>query len=193
MQSNLHSRLREATRADHERLEQQGDILGRIASPAGRRGLLEQFYVLHASVERAIAPWLADWPGLEFEARRRTTILQDDLDALGLPAPQRRIAVEAGSVGAALGLMYVLEGSTLGGRVIEREVKARGDDLLGLSFLHPYGDRSGERWRNFMALVDEAAQTPAEVEAVLFGASAGFRHAETCLSGAVETPIRPAE
>jgi heme oxygenase len=173
MISDAHCRLRAATQDHHQRLEEQVDILGRIATPEGRRDLVEGFSGLHADAEAALAPWLADLPGLDFQARRRSAHLARDLAVVGGAAPTARpIAVRG--VAEALGLMYVLEGSTLGGRVIRKQVAARGGDMAGLSFLDPYGERVGERWRSFLSVLGDEPDT----DALVAGALAGFRHAE---------------
>lgn len=179
MLSDVHQRLRLATRADHERLESRADLLRRVATPAGRRAVVRRFWRLHAEVEAAVAPWLADLDGLDFPARRRTGRLAEDLKTLGLDAPEEpREAPAAASVGEALGLLYVLEGSTLGGRVIRRSLEGQGSDMVGLSFLDPYGERTGERWRSFLTVLDDAVRTPEAADDAVRGACAGFRHAE---------------
>lgn len=157
------------------------DILRRIGVPEQRRALVERFHVLHAQAEAAMAPWIAGLAGLEFEARRRSRLLARDLAALG-GAPREADAdpIILRGVGEALGLLYVLEGSTLGGRVIRREVESKGGDMRGLTFLDPYGARAGERWRSFLAVV---AARP-DADAIVTGAVAGFEHAEARLCGA---------
>ena len=179
MTNPAHLRLRDATQADHRRLETRTDILARIARPDQRRAVVEGFYVLHAEAEAALAPWLADLPGLDFDARRRSDRLARDLVALG--GRPRLWDAERPTVAnliEALGRMYVLEGSTLGGQVIRRAVETRGDGMLGLSFLDPYGARTGERWRGFLAILDAHAAEPADTEIMIAGARHGFRHAE---------------
>ena len=175
----IHNRLRAATQAEHQWLEDRARILERIGSPDSRRRLVAQFHRLHADIEAAASPWLAELAGLEFAARRRTPLLAEDMADLGLPIPaSERGSIEARSPPEALGLMYVVEGSTLGGRVIRREVASRGVDMVGLGFLDPYGDRVGERWRSFLAVLEGAVQTPVDTDAVVAGACAGFQHAE---------------
>ena len=177
MISETHGRLRAATRAVHDHLESCVDLLGACSTPEGRRALVIRFHRLHAEAEAAIAPWLSDLEGLEFEARRRTARLAHDLAVVG-GRPEAPDPVTVGSVEEALGRMYVLEGSTLVGQVIRRELARRGDGMEGLSFLDPYGARVGERWRTFMALLDGAIRTEAAQAAVVAGALAGFGHAE---------------
>lgn len=184
MITEAHRSLRDATRADHQRLEARIDILTRIATTDGRRALVTRFHSLHAEAESALAPWLADLPGLEFDARRRSVQLSADLEILGgEAAPASAPPTPVSGVSEALGRMYVLEGSTLGGRVIRRAAEAQGGGMRGLSFLDPYGEQVGERWRAFLAVVDRQARTPEDVAAMIAGAVAGFGHAERRLCG----------
>lgn len=184
MISDAHGRLREATLVDHQRLETRLDILTRIARPDDRRALVEGFHALHAEAEAALAPWLRTLPGLEFDARRRTVQLARDLVAVGgAPRGGGPDLIVVSGVGEALGRMYVLEGSTLGGRVIRKSVDGRGEGMRGLSFLDPYGDQVGARWRDFLAVLDGHARTSADRDAMVAGARAGFRHAEERLCG----------
>ncbi|MBX3483817.1 biliverdin-producing heme oxygenase [Phenylobacterium sp.] len=179
MISDTHRRLRDATHAHHVRLETRIDILNRIATAEGRRELVGRFHALHAAAEHALAPFLAGIDGLDFDARRRSARLAGDLADLGTApgAPSAPIVVRG--VAEALGLMYVLEGSTLGGRVIRKHVESRGGDMRGLSFLDPYGADAGERWRAFLGVLDAEA----DVEGLVAGAVAGFDHSERHLCG----------
>ncbi len=115
-------RVRDATRAAHAQLEERLDIFARLAVPARKTRLVARFYAFHVGAERAVSPVLAALPGLDYCGRRRTALLRDDLAAIGVEP--RDIAVwappPASSVAEALGLLYVLEGSTLGGKIIRR-------------------------------------------------------------------------
>lgn len=180
MVSDAHLRLRAATRHAHRQLEERTAILDRVRSRAGRAEVVRGFYRLHAEAEAAAEPWLAAIPGLDFEGRRRTARLANDLRALGSATPSvARDALRIDHEAGALGLLYVLEGSSLGGQVIRRQV----GDLTGLSFLDPYGARTGERWRAFLAVLTASLPRPSDVEAAVAGALAGFRHAELRLCG----------
>jgi heme oxygenase len=80
-------------------------------------------------------------------------------------------------------MLYVLEGSSLGARVIRKQAAAQGQDMTGLSFLDPYGAAVGERWKAFTAVL--ARECPADdhqaVEDVVRGGVAGFACAESWL------------
>jgi heme oxygenase len=182
MSNDIHQRLRAATAADHQRLEARLAVQERVADAAARAGLVVRYWRFHARAEAALAPWLGGMQGLDFEARLRTPLLRRDLADLGLEPPDdgdEGPAVE--SLGAALGVMYVLEGSALGGRVIRRELAQRGQDFVGLGFLDPYGPETGRRWRSFLEVLAREAREMGQARAVVGGARAGFRHAEQVL------------
>jgi heme oxygenase len=176
MTSDTHRRLRDATRDRHERLEARLDILNRLLTVPGRRELVAGFHALHAGAEAALEPLLGGVPGLDFHARRRSERLARDLAGLGgrvRPSPPMPVY----GVAQALGVLYVLEGSTLGGRVIRRHLAANGGDMAGLGFLDPYGAATGDRWRSFLDVLDAEA----DVDSLVAGAVAGFDYSERCL------------
>ena len=67
-----------------------------------------------------------------------------------------------GSAAQALGCLYVIEGSTLGGRELARRL----DHLLprdsdaGRRFLFGHGARHGAMWREFCAALERCGDTP---------------------------------
>lgn len=175
-------RLRDATATAHQRLEARLNILDKIADPAGRRRLVERFHALHAGAEAVMSPLLAAVPDLAYDGRRRSGDLARDVAALGGRAPPAVPIPAPASAAEALGRLYVLEGSTLGGKVIGRQVAARGQDMTGLSFLDPYGPETGERWRSFLAVLErEGAASEAACEDIVRGGVAGFAQAEQWL------------
>ncbi|MBS1103908.1 biliverdin-producing heme oxygenase [Gluconobacter sp. Dm-62] len=54
--------------------------------------------------------------------RPRLGLLKDDLQQMGLPVPSALHEISSQDEGAALGVLYVLEGSRLGGRVLSGRV-----------------------------------------------------------------------
>ncbi|NNM73065.1 biliverdin-producing heme oxygenase [Enterovirga aerilata] len=186
MRDDIVARLRDATGEAHQRLETRLDIIRRVSSPGGRRALVERFYGLHEGAERSLAPLLDPVADLAFPKRRRAPTILDDLAALGRDdfKPLPVCSVEPpGSSAEAMGFFYVLEGSTLGGKMIRRELEARGLPGTGLAFLDPYGAETGERWRAFLAVLrrecpDGHGQAGNEMVA---GSVRAFRQAESWL------------
>jgi heme oxygenase (biliverdin-IX-beta and delta-forming) len=92
-------------------------------------------------------------------ARRKASALRADLAALGVAADDCEMCADVPKVttiAAALGRLYVLEGSTVGGQMA-REVGKR----LGLGpqnggeFFSSYGPRVGEMWKSFTRDLEE--------------------------------------
>jgi heme oxygenase len=81
----------------------------------------------------------------------------------------------------ALGAFYVLEGSSLGGRVILKELKSRGASLTGLGFLDPYGPDTGQRWRSFLVILERELNSCEQKADAVKGAMNTFAFANACL------------
>jgi heme oxygenase (biliverdin-IX-beta and delta-forming) len=149
-------RLRGETQPSHARLERRVDIMNRVRTPSDYRTLLEIFYGLYQPLEseivrsiHQIAPWLPD-----IGNRLRTPSLKVDLRVLGNVCPE---ALPLASVpplqtlSEIFGCLYVLEGSTLGGQIISRQI---GSHLgftpeNGCSFFACHGAETGNMWRKF--------------------------------------------
>lgn len=183
-QPEIITALREATTEAHNQLEADIDLFGRVSAPDSRLDLVARFHRLHASVEPAVEGWLADLPDLDFESRKRSGEVGRDLTELGGRSLPISALPPIGSVGEALGWWYVLEGSSLGGRVIHRTLLGQGKDLRGLGFLLPYGSATGEWWRRFVEVLDGAdRRNPSIRSDILTGGVAGFRYAHEVLCG----------
>jgi heme oxygenase len=100
-----------------------------------------------------------DWSavGIDMTTRNRAHLLRDDLIALGLSdstiasLPRCSSLAPMGDLAGALGCLYVLEGSTLGGQVIGRELARRFGigASTGASFFLSRGPHVGDMWRGF--------------------------------------------
>jgi heme oxygenase len=162
----LRQSLRVGTAGAHAQLEAALDLVSRVSDRQRFLKVLERFLGFHLIWERAIR----QRPALRafHEPRSRLPHLRRDLAALGrtnaeqaaLPLCEAAGAL-ADSHGAAVGSIYVLEGSTLGGQVIGRALA--GADWAprgGLTYFTPYRDRTGEMWRAFGAWSE--AHVPAD-------------------------------
>ena len=178
MTSAVLQALRAATHHLHETLDARLDLPERLADMAARRAIVRRFQGFQSGLERALGGHLDHLPDLDLAGRRRAHRFAADLAALGAPAtppPSVCPMPRAGSIGEALGLLYVGEGSTLGGKVIGKRLTARGVSLTGLGFLDPYGDDTGSIWRGFLAVLErEGGRCPDQVVA---GGVSGFTHA----------------
>lgn len=183
--SPVHRRLRESTRALHAALEERFDAVEAFADPARRPELLTRHHRLYEGIEAAAAPWAGRLGGLDFAVRRRAPALARALARRGLPAPESRALAPPACTAEALGLLYVAEGSVLGGRAILAALDRRGVDRSELGFLDPYGRATGRFWRGFLEVLEAAADREPDRAAAERGALRGFAYAEACLCGEV--------
>jgi heme oxygenase len=172
--------LREATEAAHLRLHGlpafRALAEGRL-DRAGYAELLGRMLGFHAAMEGVLAagPPLACF-GLDLAARRRAHLLRADLAFLGRAAPAAAAPVPApGNASEALGMLYVTEGSTLGGRHLARAL----DGLLppgeeGRRFLLGHGAAHGAMWRDCCAAIERCGATEAGLAGMVRGAIAAF-------------------
>ncbi len=173
----LLARLRFVTRPAHDRLDGTLGLLDERLGLDTYRRVLERFYGFWRGWEPQVAALFQDAAFLD--PRRRMHLLRADLTTVGLsahavqmlpacPLPILRDAAEA------LGSLYVMEGSTLGGRVIERNVeRCLGlDGRRGCTYFAGYDTDTGRMWRSFLARLDLAPV--ADAERVADGAVATF-------------------
>jgi heme oxygenase len=177
--------LKTATAGHHARVEALMPSLDALATPQGYAAALRALHAFHAAWEPAVwrAPELAE-AGLDPDARRKLPLLERDLRALGIePSVLRPPAPEIPDDAAALGALYVLEGATLGGRVIHRHVAGP----LGLTperggaYYHGYGAATGARWKELGDIVARHAAAHGEAR-VVRGAVACFAALEAWLA-----------
>jgi len=164
----LLERLKVETRPAHDRIEAAMEIDRRIASRDEYRSLLIRFYGFHSAWEKAAGAMAPD--RAFFESRCKTKLLIRDLVALGLDEaeiirlPQCDPLMPLPSSAAVLGSMYVVEGSTLGGAVIAREVERKlgFDAETGCAYFRSYGRDIAVMWRQFGAMLQEASSPEAD-------------------------------
>ena len=78
---------------------------------------------------------------------------------------------------ALLGVLYVLEGSTLGGTILRKHLaSAFGLEHDGLAYYTPYGNLVMPHWQQFKSRMNEANLNGADQQAVIDAAQATFAH-----------------
>lgn len=174
--------LRTATAAEHQHLEETLDLLDPALTPDRLAAVLGRMHSFWTTAEAGLDAWAAARPDdatdVDWAARRRADLFAADLDALGarthggpgpdLPAPA--------STDEALGTMYVLEGSTLGGVFIDRHL-ATLPALAGigrLSAFSPYGERTGAQWAAFRRSVRDHVARGGDPDALVGAARRTF-------------------
>jgi heme oxygenase len=175
-------RLRQETGAAHGELDATLHLIDRLSSMQQRVGVLAGYHRFHHRAEAAIAPFLGGTADLDFAARRRSQLIAEGISVLGQELlPDRAASLDISTRSEAFGALYVLEGSSLGGRVILKELKRRGVSLTGLGFLDPYGFNTGPRWRSFLAILEREVQSGELQRNAVTGALNTFAFAKSCL------------
>ena len=173
--------LRTATAVEHERVEA---TLGLMDPHLDRDRLVEVLGLLHAfwrTAEAGLDEWArrspADAAVLQWDRRRRTGLYAADLTALGAsPADDGPDLPEVADTDAALGRLYVMEGSTLGGTFIDRHL-ATLPGLAGgprLRCFSPYGESTGAMWAAFRRAVREHVDDGGDTARVVGAARSTF-------------------
>jgi heme oxygenase (biliverdin-IX-beta and delta-forming) len=174
--------LRTATAVEHEQVE---TTLSLMDDRLGRDRLVAVLARLHAfwtAAEAGLAAWARHWPAdaetVAWSRRRRAHLFAEDLRALGAepgtaPLPDLP-AVE--DTDQALGRLYVLEGSTLGGTVISRHLATL--PTLGsgvrLGAFSPYGPETGAMWHAFRRVTRDRVAAGGDAGRVVGAARATF-------------------
>ena len=171
----LPERLRAATAPWHHAVEAAADIPGRVHTTADYRRLLEQFADLHDGLEAQLtAPrWQVAWAGIgvDIAAHCRAQQLRSDLRELGGAVVVGTAAQPFPTFGHALGCLYVLEGSALGGRVVARMVRAA-IGAVPTAYLDGHG--RGHHWQIVRTALRRFDTGGGNEESVLDGAVGTF-------------------
>lgn len=178
---SFHDELRAQTSSLHEALESTGlskTIVSEHLSKDGYVDYLVRMYQAHAAIEQNVFPQLkTQLP--DIDQRHKLPLLEEDLSFLGASLPDNIPGMDAANdPGFLLGIMYVTEGSTLGGRVILKNVQKK----LGLqpgqgaTYFAGYGDDTAKMWKEFLGrLIEYEAQT-GERDRIIAGANYAFKY-----------------
>lgn len=169
-------RLKRATNETHERLDQCIMGKGIFDSRALFACFLRVQHRLHARIDALYDDPALQAPFPELPSRRRLARIERDLADLGSAAPidaPARAPLPAWPT--ALGWLYVVEGSALGGAVIYKMAARLGlDQQFGASHLAPPSHGVAAHWRHFTAALNALPLTDHEEQQVVAGARAAF-------------------
>ncbi|KTB68210.1 biliverdin-producing heme oxygenase [Pseudomonas allii] len=150
--------LRTGTALLHVALEKRLPFFSERLDADWYQRLLEAYYGFYGPMEAALYECDLIPEGFDQGLRTKTPTLLNDLDALGLneqaigALPRCAELPNLDTPAACLGVLYVLEGATLGGQVLRREMAQRLDVNAdnGGAFLNVYGAETGRRWKDFL-------------------------------------------
>ncbi len=167
--------LRTGTALLHVALEKRLPFFSEHLDTEWYQRLLQAYYGFYGPMELALYDSGLIPQGFDQVLRVKTPTLLNDLYALGVDEraigalPRCTQLPTFDTSAACLGALYVLEGATLGGQVLRREMAQR----LGVNadnggaFLDVYGAETGRRWKDFLDYLGRLPlDTPAKQRAV---------------------------
>jgi len=160
MEDNFLSSLRAATAGSHQRLEDITLSKALVSKNLTRDGYityLERLYSIFIYLEPIVFPSTQKIVH-DIEQRHRLPLLEKDLSALGRTPGTGQLQENGfptapnASPAFAMGILYVMEGSTLGGRVILKNVAdvLGYDEHSGAAYFTGYGEQTGPLWKSFV-------------------------------------------
>lgn len=174
--------LRTVTSESHKNLESlplSASILSPQISKSDYAHYLDIMLDVTQETESRIYPIVADlFP--DIEERKKAPYLRDDLKTLGTSKTdfqQPFASQKTMSVPFALGIFYVVEGSTLGGRFILKNInEALGyDHDNGAKYFSGYGNKTGVYWKNFLNVLTRYEEQNNAADEIIAGADYAFQ------------------
>ena len=174
--------LKQETKVNHQELEKLlVKQIKLIQTKNEYIKLLQLFYSYFGGLEEKINEFIVP-QNLEREhhfQRRKTKSIEKDLLVLGGSVAEKTVEKalpEMTNQLHAFGALYVIEGSTLGGRIIakmmQRQLKTEAGE--GFSFFYGYGDETESRWVSFKELLNTQATEISDKKQVVRAANDTF-------------------
>jgi heme oxygenase (biliverdin-IX-beta and delta-forming) len=180
---SLSAELRAQTSLLHRQIEALLGLPGAIRTSDEYVRGLGRFLGFYAPLEHVFKGF-PEWNnlGIRLPARALSSCLANDLAALGADPASVRLAAPAQlpdlpTFAHALGALYVMEGATLGGRLILRDLEMRlGDSIAEATcFFGGRGERVGPIWQSFRETLDNfGSENPQASPEVVAGAERVF-------------------
>ena len=173
--------LRQETAPMHQKLEQSAlsmALLRPDVTPADYTQYLRAMRQVVAWHENHVFPLVISVV-TDLGSRHKLTMIDLDLKSLSHDGetllPEFNPVQPPVTTAAAMGYLYVLEGSTLGGMVILKHLQGR--DFAtpeNTSFFAGYGKNTGNLWRGFLEVLGNYAETSQQQEEIIAGARRAF-------------------
>ena len=172
--------LKELTKTNHQSLEKKMvTLMKNMSSKADYAKMLSLFYSFFGGLELA----MSQHPDLSFlpdQAQRRKSVsLANDLMQLNYPLPELAVAMALPEINnhlQTIGAMYVMEGSTLGGKFISKMISKQLDitDDAAFSFFNGYGEATENMWDVFKQSIEDLNLNDTDKSVVITSANDTF-------------------
>lgn len=138
---------------------------------------LSLMHDVHKNTEEIVYPLLSNIID-DLEQRRKKHLIEEDFLFLNhnKTASSQVFNKTEMSTAFALGVFYVIEGSTLGGRFILKNIVTNPQlsNDQGVSYFKGYGDKTGSYWKNFLNVLAEYEQNNNCADSIIEGAVYAF-------------------
>ncbi len=169
--------LKEQTKQQHDDTEEKlksKKIFDKSYTLEDYKTLLIHNYQLIRRYEPQIKEKLKSYPELKLELRSKIDALKVDLNNLNITVENENMTQNLENEAEAFGAMYVMEGSTLGGNVIAKQLKRNPEfENLEFNYFGIYGENTGRLWQEFKSIIDENI-TEKHYDACLIGAKKAY-------------------
>lgn len=175
---SLAERLRTETRVHHVRAEEAMGLMSPDLSSDRYVEILRAFHIYYSLLEPQLAGF-SEWEELGCEIKARLGKLEkieNDLKYFNASVRKPAPRIVIGDFAQALGAMYVIEGSTLGGQVISKFLANRFGYVpeSGAQYFSGYGPETGKMWVSFKAVIARAETAGVDQDRVVEGAARAF-------------------
>ncbi|NCI48917.1 biliverdin-producing heme oxygenase [Sediminibacterium roseum] len=157
-------------------------LMGKDVTEDYYKKYLSALYGFIAGFENYIFPELKDLVP-DLQERKKTSAIENDLQKLKVDTTSFEVLPEAyfrsmyPDAYAALGALYVLESSTLGGHLVQEHLKAALGEKTAdkISYFVMHGDRSDAMWQRFLKNFAAIAENNDKKEIIIDGALRTYR------------------
>ena len=179
--------IKEATSQIHQQTEKV--LVGKMKSMRSKQDyidLLNLFYGYFGGLEKYIERYVNASNLADYEDRRKTSTIADDILALGGTIPALATDHQLPEINnhlKAFGALYVIEGSTLGGQIISKMVQQYLpiEDGKGLLFFKSYGAQTQQMWASFKEILNNIVTTSHDEKVITEAANQTFARFKTWL------------
>lgn len=173
--------LRSETSQAHRNIEKtlgMGQLMDKRISLVQYANILSVWHNWLQVNEAEIFGMLADCAPRDLAVRTKGHWLDQDLQQLAHLPNQVSVTctpkIFLRSKFEALGALYVLEGSSMGGQLIIKRLRSKLDTDLSHHFYTGYGEQTLTMWRGFIEHINECLTTPAAISQGVEGANKTF-------------------
>lgn len=180
MSQGISEQLKKVTRENHQQLEKLLVILlKQVATKEDYVRILRLFYSYFGALEDEINVYIGAAELPDYHQRRKTQNIANDIKIMGGTVPGKAKGPDLPTIEnplQAFGALYVIEGSTLGGKIIhqmmEKKINIRNTE--GMSFFKGYGDQTESKWASFKEQLNSQIDNQASSAIIINSANETF-------------------